>query len=107
MKPRWETNASSRIASIVARSCDPRLGLRRSFVLCVFICYSKRRSSDMSQYRIRGKSGQEIADSIEQAIEQGALAPGETLPAVRALARELAVSPTTVSAALGELRSRG
>lgn len=61
----------------------------------------------MAQYRITGKSGQEIADSIERAIEQGALAPGETLPAVRTLARELGVSPTTVSAVLGDLRSRG
>jgi DNA-binding transcriptional MocR family regulator len=61
----------------------------------------------MAQYRIKGSSGQEIAGSIEQAIEGGALAPGETLPAVRTLAAELGVSPTTVSAALGDLRSRG
>ena len=61
----------------------------------------------MAQYRITGRSGQEIAASIERAIEEGALAPGETLPAVRALASELGVSPTTVSAALGDLRSRG
>jgi DNA-binding transcriptional MocR family regulator len=61
----------------------------------------------MVQYRISGTSAQEIADSIERAIEQGALAPGETLPAVRALAGELGVSPTTVSAALADLRSRG
>jgi DNA-binding transcriptional MocR family regulator len=61
----------------------------------------------MEQYRITGTSGREIADSIERAIEQGALAPGEALPAVRALAGELGVSPTTVSAALGDLRSRG
>jgi len=61
----------------------------------------------MEQYRISGTSANEIASSIEGAIEQGALAPGETLPAVRALARELGVSPTTVSAALADLRSRG
>jgi DNA-binding transcriptional MocR family regulator len=61
----------------------------------------------MAQYRIRGNSGQEIAASIERAIEQGALAPGETLPPVRALAGKLGVSPTTVSAAFGDLRSRG
>ncbi len=61
----------------------------------------------MAQYRITGTSGQEIAASIERAIEQGALAPGEALPSVRAIARELGVSPTTVSAALGDLRSRG
>jgi DNA-binding transcriptional MocR family regulator len=61
----------------------------------------------MAQYRIKGSSGQEIADSVERAIEQGALAPGEALPSVRTLAGELGVSPTTVSAALSDLRSRG
>lgn len=61
----------------------------------------------MAQYRISGNSGQEIADSVERAIEQGALTPGEALPSVRALAGELGVSPTTVSAALNDLRSRG
>jgi DNA-binding transcriptional MocR family regulator len=61
----------------------------------------------MAQYRITGRGAGEIAAGIERAIEQGALAPGETLPAVRALAGELGVSPTTVSAALADLRSRG
>lgn len=61
----------------------------------------------MAQYRITGTSGREIAAGIERAIEQGALAPGEALPSVRAIARELDVSPTTVSAALADLRSRG
>lgn len=61
----------------------------------------------MAQYRISGRSGQEIGNSIERAIEQGSLAPGEALPSVRAIAGELGVSPTTVSAALNDLRSRG
>lgn len=61
----------------------------------------------MAQYRISGRSAAEIAAGIEGAIERGALAPGETLPAVRALAGQLGVSPTTVSAALTDLRSRG
>lgn len=61
----------------------------------------------MAQYRIQGGSAQEIASSIERAIEQGTLVPGETLPAVRVLANDLGVSPTTVAAALSDLRSRG
>ncbi|HVY78503.1 MAG TPA: GntR family transcriptional regulator, partial [Solirubrobacterales bacterium] len=61
----------------------------------------------MSQYRISGDSAQTIAASLELAIERGDLAPGDPLPAVRALAVELGVSPTTVSAAIGELRARG
>lgn len=61
----------------------------------------------MAQYRISGTSAEEIASGIERGIEQGVLAPGEALPAVRTLARELGVSPTTVSAALADLRSRG
>jgi DNA-binding transcriptional MocR family regulator len=61
----------------------------------------------MGQYRISGTSAGGIAASIERGIEQGALAPGGALPAVRALAAELGVSPTTVSAALADLRSRG
>ncbi|MFP5388126.1 MAG: aminotransferase class I/II-fold pyridoxal phosphate-dependent enzyme [Thermoleophilia bacterium] len=61
----------------------------------------------MAQYRITGASAHEIASSIERAVEGGALAPGEALPSVRSIAGELGVSPTTVSAALGDLRSRG
>lgn len=61
----------------------------------------------MAQYRIFGTSAGEIAASIERGIEQGSLTPGGALPAVRALADELGVSPTTVSAALADLRSRG
>jgi len=61
----------------------------------------------MAQYPISGKSASEIAASAEAAIELGELAPGSPLPAVRALAKRLGVSPTTVSAALGELRARG
>jgi DNA-binding transcriptional MocR family regulator len=61
----------------------------------------------MAQYSISGKSASEIAASAEAAIELGELAPGTTLPPVRTLAKQLGVSPTTVSAALAELRSRG
>lgn len=63
--------------------------------------------SEPIQYRISGKGTAEIAASVERGIEEGALRPGNPLPAVRQLAADLKVSPTTVAAALAELRSRG
>ncbi len=63
--------------------------------------------SELTQYRITGESAREIAASVEDAIKSGALEPGEPLPAVRKLATQLHVSPTTVAAALTELRTRG
>src|SRR6188472_1716710 len=56
---------------------------------------------------LTGSSATEIASSIERAVASGALGPGARLPAVRVLAASLAVSPTTVAAALAELRRRG
>ncbi len=63
--------------------------------------------SELKQYRISGKGAREIAASVERAIEKGALSPGDPLPAVRRLATQLGVSPTTIAAALTDLRSRG
>jgi DNA-binding transcriptional MocR family regulator len=59
------------------------------------------------QYRINGESASEIVTSVESAVAAGALAAGEPLPSVRRLADTLGVSPTTVAAALAELRRRG
>jgi DNA-binding transcriptional MocR family regulator len=61
----------------------------------------------LSQYRVRGRSASELADSLEEAIRRGDLRPGQDLPSVRTMAAELALSPTTVSAALSQLRARG
>jgi DNA-binding transcriptional MocR family regulator len=58
-------------------------------------------------YQLSGASASEIAASVERGVASGALAPGDRLPSVRALAASLNVSPTTVAAALGELRRRG
>jgi DNA-binding transcriptional MocR family regulator len=63
--------------------------------------------SELTQYRISGRSAAEIAAGVERGIEAGALGPGDPLPPVRSLAKELGVSPTTVAAALADLRSRG
>jgi DNA-binding transcriptional MocR family regulator len=63
--------------------------------------------SELTQYRISGVGAAEIAASIEHGIAEGALRPGSQLPAVRSLAADLGVSPTTVAAAFRDLRSRG
>lgn len=48
-----------------------------------------------------------LADALRAAIERGDLAPGARLPAERALAQALAVSRSTVVAALDDLRGEG
>lgn len=59
------------------------------------------------QYPIVGASASEIAASIESGIHASRIPPEATLPTVRALARALGVSPTTVAAAYRALRIRG
>jgi len=50
---------------------------------------------------------EEIEQVIEERISQGIYRPGEKLPAVRVLAEELHVSPSTVSRAIQHLADRG
>ncbi|ABK43287.1 transcriptional regulator, GntR family [Magnetococcus marinus MC-1] len=50
---------------------------------------------------------QQLADQLQQAIEQGTYAPGERMPSVRHLQRRLNVSITTISSAYVELERRG
>jgi DNA-binding transcriptional MocR family regulator len=59
------------------------------------------------QYQVMGSNASEIAASVEAAVAGGRLAPGAPLPSVRRLAGDLGVSPTTVAAALADLRRRG
>jgi len=58
-------------------------------------------------YQIDGKSSNQISAGIEEQIRSGKLAAGIVLPAIRALADRLEVSPTTVAAAYRSLRVRG
>ena len=60
-----------------------------------------------AHYQIRGKSSNQISASIEDSIRGGRIAAGARLPAIRALAETLEVSPTTVAAAYQALRVRG
>ena len=59
------------------------------------------------QYQLSGSTASEIAASVEAAVAAGGLPAGAPLPSVRRLAASLEVSPTTVAAALAELRRRG
>ncbi|MEU9866081.1 aminotransferase class I/II-fold pyridoxal phosphate-dependent enzyme [Streptomyces sp. NPDC047971] len=60
-----------------------------------------------TQYSIVGTTAKGIAASVEQAVTEGGLGPGDALPPVRRLADELGVSPGTVATAYKELRQRG
>jgi DNA-binding transcriptional MocR family regulator len=59
------------------------------------------------RYSIRGRGAEAIAASIEEAISQGNLAPGATLPPIRELAAKLCVNANTAAAAYRLLRDRG
>ncbi len=59
------------------------------------------------QYQLSGATASEIVASVERGVASGALAPGDPLPSVRGLAASLEVSPTTVAAAVRDLRRRG
>ncbi|SCL50903.1 transcriptional regulator, GntR family [Micromonospora citrea] len=59
------------------------------------------------RYQVTGTTAVEISASIESGIRSAALPPGAALPAVRALAAQLTVSPATVARAYQELRQRG
>ncbi|MEU4094659.1 aminotransferase class I/II-fold pyridoxal phosphate-dependent enzyme [Streptomyces sp. NPDC026673] len=61
----------------------------------------------LGEYTFTGRGAAEIAASVEQAIGQGALAPGAALPPLRELAAVLGVNPNTVAAAYRLLRDRG
>ncbi|MFH9042361.1 aminotransferase class I/II-fold pyridoxal phosphate-dependent enzyme [Streptomyces sp. NPDC017966] len=61
----------------------------------------------LGEYRISGRGAAEISASIERAVGDGALRPGEPLPPMRELAERLGVNPNTVAAAYRTLRERG
>ncbi len=52
-------------------------------------------------------SARGLATAVSRTVRDGALAPGDRLPPIRDLARELTLSPTTVSAAWGLLARAG
>ncbi|MFG2948253.1 aminotransferase class I/II-fold pyridoxal phosphate-dependent enzyme [Streptomyces adustus] len=61
----------------------------------------------LGEYPIQGRRAAEISASVERAVSDGALRPGELLPPMRELAETLGVNPNTVAAAYRTLRERG
>ncbi|MFF1273315.1 aminotransferase class I/II-fold pyridoxal phosphate-dependent enzyme [Streptomyces marokkonensis] len=61
----------------------------------------------LGEYRISGRRAADISASIERAVGDGTLRPGELLPPLRELADRLGVNPNTVAAAYRTLRERG
>jgi GntR family transcriptional regulator len=50
---------------------------------------------------------EQVARQVVYAVAGGAIAPGELVPSVRELARDLAVNPNTIARAYRELQARG
>ncbi|WP_340383632.1 aminotransferase class I/II-fold pyridoxal phosphate-dependent enzyme [Streptomyces sp. SS7] len=61
----------------------------------------------LGEYPIQGSRAADISASIERAVGEGALQPGQSLPPMRELAVTLGVNPNTVAAAYRTLRERG
>lgn len=55
----------------------------------------------------RAASARELVEAVEADVARGRRRPGDRLPSVRALAAASGLSPSTVAAALAELRRRG
>ncbi|MGJ5895678.1 aminotransferase class I/II-fold pyridoxal phosphate-dependent enzyme [Streptomyces niveiscabiei] len=61
----------------------------------------------LGEYPIQGRRAMDISASIERAVSEGALEPGQLLPPMRELAVTLGVNPNTVAGAYRILRERG
>lgn len=59
------------------------------------------------QKYLGGRSAASVAAGLEAAVRAGELRPAERLPTVRALARDLSLSPATVASAYRALQRRG
>jgi DNA-binding transcriptional MocR family regulator len=60
----------------------------------------------LQQY-LSARTAGELAESLEQSIRDGSLLPGESLPPIRQLARELGISAGTVASSYRVLSTRG
>lgn len=58
-------------------------------------------------FRDRKQLYEQIIDSVRQSILGGAITPGEKLPSVRNLAKELGINPNTIQKAYNILEAEG
>ncbi len=58
-------------------------------------------------YRDRRPLFEQIIENVEHLAAQGLLSPGEQIPSVRQLARDLSINPNTIQRAYSELERRG
>ena len=66
-----------------------------------------RRLLSTLEERLEEPTSRALATAVSRAVADGVLAPGTKLPPIRTVARELALSPTTVSAAWALLARSG
>jgi GntR family transcriptional regulator len=62
---------------------------------------------DMSPMQARATLVERVTEQIAFRIASGTYPPGEKMPSVRALARELGINPSTVQVILGRLQETG
>jgi GntR family transcriptional regulator len=63
------------------------------------------------QFRLDRRSGvpayRQVVDQVRQAVQLGTLRPGDQLPTVRDVVKQVAINPNTVHRAYRELEARG
>jgi GntR family transcriptional regulator len=68
-------------------------------------------SEPMIQFRLDKKSGvpayRQLVDQVRQALRLGFLLPGDQLPTVRDVVKQIAINPNTVHRAYRDLESQG
>lgn len=69
------------------------------------------RSEPMIQFRLNRQSGvpayRQLVDQVRQSLRLGLLRPGDQLPTVRDVVRQIAINPNTVHRAYRDLEQQG
>jgi GntR family transcriptional regulator len=68
-------------------------------------------SEPLIQFRLDRRSGvpayRQVVDQVRQAVQLGTLRPGDQLPTVRDVVKQIAINPNTAHRAYRELEARG